>query len=109
MAHGVRGKRRGNTVDVSDLVEAAIELLRLGDLLLPLIDHRQGVLHRGQRLQIAGAVVDGDTLRDCRPRHSKGDGAKYCVYTLTHSSSFPDRCRPTLLVKKRQPDRKSVV
>src|SRR3546814_7427811 len=76
MAHGVRGKRRGNTVDVSDLVEAAIELLRLGDLLLPLIDHRQGVLHRGQRLQIAGAVVDGDTLRDCRPRHSKGDGAK---------------------------------
>src|SRR3546814_2647623 len=103
MAHRVGGERRGNAVDVGDLIEATVELLGLGDLLLALLDHRQGVLDRGERLQIAGAVIDRYTLGGSWTRRSQDNRTDRCESAFTHSSSFPARWRPTLPVKDRQP------
>src|SRR3546814_15890227 len=86
-------------------MEAPVELLGLGDLLLALLDHRQGVLDRGERLQIAGAVIDRYTLGGSWTRRSQDNRTDRCESAFTHSSSFPARWRPTLPVKDRQPVR----
>src|SRR3546814_28661 len=75
----------------------------LGVLLLALLDHRQGVLVRGERLQIAGAVIDRYTLGGSWTRRSQDNRTDRCESAFTHSSSFPARWRPTLPVKDRQP------
>src|SRR3546814_2074596 len=86
MAHRVGGERRGNAVDVGDLIEATVELLGLGDLLLALLDHRQGVLDRGERLQIAGAVIDRYTLGGSWTRRSQDNRTDRCESAFTHRS-----------------------
>src|SRR3546814_12104181 len=87
----------------SRFIEATVELLGLGDRLLALLDHRQGVLDRGERLQIAGAVIDRYTLGGSWTRRSQDNRTDRCESAFTHSSSFPARWRPTLPVKDRQP------
>src|SRR3546814_6426902 len=51
VANGVGVQRRGNLIYVRQLVDAVEHVGGLGNLLLPLFDHRQGVLHRREGLQ----------------------------------------------------------
>src|SRR3546814_5666353 len=69
----------------------------LGDLLLALLDHRQGVLVRGERLQIAGAVIDRYTLGGSWTRRSQDNRTDRCESAFTHSSSFRSEEHPSEL------------
>src|SRR3546814_4874493 len=68
VANGVGVQRRGNLIYVRQLVDAVEHVGGLGNLLLPLFDHRQGVLHRREGLQERAGIIDRDALRERRHR-----------------------------------------
>src|SRR3546814_16533437 len=73
VANCVGFQRRGNLIYVRQLVDAVEHVGGLGNLLLPLFDHRQGVLHRREGLQERRSEerrVGKECVSTCRSRWS---------------------------------------